>query len=73
MVCRRVWPIVAPRTRAISPSNYLEGAFYGLTVLGCVKMAMRLIEPLRGAMIGSGHNIAGSRPSSLASALSSFV
>lgn len=38
--------------------NYLVGTFYGLTVLGYVNMAMRLIEPLRGAMIGPGHNIA---------------
>jgi O-antigen/teichoic acid export membrane protein len=33
------------------------GALYGVGTLGYVNMAMRLIEPLRGAIIGSAHNL----------------
>ena len=38
--------------------NYVVGAFYGTTALGYVNMAMRLIEPVRGLVIATGHNIA---------------
>lgn len=37
--------------------NYVVGAFYGVTVLGYVNMAMRLIEPIRGAVIAIAHNL----------------
>lgn len=38
--------------------NNLVGAVYGITVLGYVNMAMRLIEPIRGAVVATGHNLA---------------
>lgn len=38
--------------------NSIIGAFYGVTALGYVNMAMRLIEPIRGAIGGTGHNLA---------------
>ncbi|MCX5577649.1 oligosaccharide flippase family protein [Kaistia terrae] len=38
--------------------NNLVGALYGITVLGYVNMAMRLIEPIRGAIIATSHNLA---------------
>ncbi len=38
--------------------NNLVGAFFGLTVLGYVNVAMRLVEPIRGAIGGTGHNLA---------------
>ena len=38
--------------------NNLVGAIYGLQALGYVNMAMRLIEPLRGAFTSTGHNLA---------------
>lgn len=38
--------------------NNVVGAFYGLDVLGQFNMAMRLIEPIRGAVTGTGHNLA---------------
>jgi len=38
--------------------NYLVGALFGLAVLGQFNMAMRVIEPIRGAVIAIGHNLA---------------
>ncbi|WP_296516682.1 oligosaccharide flippase family protein [Rhodopseudomonas sp.] len=38
--------------------NNLVGAFYGLTTLGYVNVAMRLIEPIRGAIGATSHNLA---------------
>jgi O-antigen/teichoic acid export membrane protein len=38
--------------------NNLVQAFYGVAVLGHVNMAMRLIEPIRGAIAATGHNLA---------------
>ncbi len=38
--------------------NYLVGGFYGLNTLGYVNMAMRLVEPIRGAIGATGHNVA---------------
>jgi O-antigen/teichoic acid export membrane protein len=38
--------------------NYLVGGFYGLNALGYVNMAMRLVEPIRGAIGATGHNVA---------------
>lgn len=37
--------------------NNVVGAFYGVTTLGHVNMAMRLIEPIRGAVIAIAHNL----------------
>lgn len=37
--------------------NVLVQMFYGFTVLGYVNMAMRLIEPLRGAIIATSYNL----------------
>jgi O-antigen/teichoic acid export membrane protein len=38
--------------------NYLVGGFYGVNTLGYVNMAMRLVEPIRGAIGATGHNLA---------------
>lgn len=38
--------------------NNLVQIFYGTAMLGQVNMAMRLIEPVRGAIVATGHNIA---------------
>lgn len=38
--------------------NNLVQIFYGVSTLGLVNMAMRLIEPIRGAILGTGHNLA---------------
>ena len=38
--------------------NYLVGGFYGVNTLGYVNMAMRLVEPIRGAIGATGHNVA---------------
>ena len=38
--------------------NSLISAIYGVTVLGYVNMAMRIIEPVRGAVGATGHNFA---------------
>lgn len=38
--------------------NNVVGALYGVTVLGYVNMAMRLIEPIRGAIVATSHNLA---------------
>jgi O-antigen/teichoic acid export membrane protein len=38
--------------------NNMVGVFYDLNTLGYVNMAMRLIEPVRGAIIATGHNLA---------------
>ena len=38
--------------------NYFVGGIYGLTTLGFMNMAMRLVEPIRGAIGATGHNIA---------------
>jgi len=38
--------------------NNLVQIFYGVSVLGHVNMAMRLIEPIRGAIQATGHNLA---------------
>ncbi len=38
--------------------NYLVGGFYGINTLGYVNMAMRLVEPIRGAIGSTGHNLA---------------
>lgn len=38
--------------------NYLVGGLFGLAVLGQFNMAMRVIEPIRGAVITIGHNLA---------------
>jgi O-antigen/teichoic acid export membrane protein len=37
--------------------NALVGALFGLTVLGYLNIAMRLIEPVRGAIVAITHNI----------------
>ncbi len=37
--------------------NYAAGSMFGLTVLGHFNMAMRVIEPIRGAVIAIGHNL----------------
>ncbi|ALK10904.1 oligosaccharide flippase family protein [Blastochloris viridis] len=38
--------------------NNVVGAIYGVTVLGYVNMSMRFIEPIRGAIAATGHNLA---------------
>ena len=38
--------------------NNIVQIFYGTAMLGQVNMAMRLIEPVRGAIIATGHNLA---------------
>jgi O-antigen/teichoic acid export membrane protein len=38
--------------------NNLVQIFYGVAALGQVNMAMRLIEPIRGAITATGHNLA---------------
>lgn len=38
--------------------NNVVGTLYGVTVLGYVNMAMRLIEPIRGAIVATSHNLA---------------
>ncbi|MGB1026883.1 MAG: oligosaccharide flippase family protein, partial [Rhodospirillaceae bacterium] len=38
--------------------HFMVNALFGLTVLGWLNMAMRLVEPLRGAVGAMGHNIA---------------
>ncbi|WP_245576929.1 oligosaccharide flippase family protein [Kaistia adipata] len=38
--------------------NNVVGLLYGVAVLGYVNMAMRLIEPIRGAIIATSHNLA---------------
>jgi O-antigen/teichoic acid export membrane protein len=38
--------------------NYVVGGFYGLNTLGFVNMAMRIVEPIRGAIGATGHNVA---------------
>ncbi|MGA0532038.1 oligosaccharide flippase family protein [Hansschlegelia sp. KR7-227] len=38
--------------------NNIVGVFYGVTTLGYVNMAMRLIEPIRGAIVAIAHNLA---------------
>ena len=38
--------------------NNLVQALFGVSELGQVNMAMRLIEPIRGAIIATGHNLA---------------
>lgn len=38
--------------------NNLVGIFFGLTALGHVNMAMRLVEPVRGAVVAMCHNLA---------------
>ena len=38
--------------------NNLVQIFYGTAMLGQVNMAMRLIEPIRGAITATGHNLA---------------
>lgn len=38
--------------------NNLVQLLYGVTVVGQVNMAMRLIEPIRGAIVATGHNLA---------------
>lgn len=37
--------------------NTLTGALFGLTVLGYLNIAMRLIEPVRGAIVAVTHNL----------------
>lgn len=37
--------------------NVLVGGLFGLTVLGYLNIAMRLIEPVRGAIVATTHNI----------------
>ncbi|HEY0293269.1 MAG TPA: oligosaccharide flippase family protein [Hansschlegelia sp.] len=37
--------------------NNMVGAVYGVTTLGYVNMAMRLIEPIRGAVTSTAHNV----------------
>ena len=37
--------------------NMAVGSFFGLTVLGYANMAMRLIEPVRGAIVAITHNL----------------
>ena len=38
--------------------NYVVGGTYGLNTLGHVNMAMRLVEPIRGAIGATSHNVA---------------
>ena len=38
--------------------NNLVQIFYGTAILGQANMAMRLIEPIRGAIVATGHNLA---------------
>jgi O-antigen/teichoic acid export membrane protein len=38
--------------------NNVVGLLYGVAVLGYVNMAMRLIEPIRGAIVATSHNLA---------------
>jgi O-antigen/teichoic acid export membrane protein len=38
--------------------NYVVGGAYGLNTLGHVNMAMRLVEPIRGAIGSTSHNVA---------------
>lgn len=38
--------------------NYAVGALFGLGALGQLNMAMRIVEPLRGAFLGISHNLA---------------
>ena len=38
--------------------NNVVEIFYGSTVLGLVNMAMRVVEPIRGAVAATGHNLA---------------
>jgi O-antigen/teichoic acid export membrane protein len=38
--------------------NNMVEAFYGSNVLGLVNMAMRVVEPIRGAVAATGHNLA---------------
>lgn len=38
--------------------NNVVEALYGASILGYVNMAMRLIEPIRGAIAATGHNLA---------------
>lgn len=49
-------------TRLVENSTYLiynamVGSLFGLTVLGYANLAMRLIEPLRGAIVAITHNL----------------
>ena len=37
--------------------NYVVGGAYGLNTLGQVNMAMRLVEPIRGAISATSHNV----------------
>jgi O-antigen/teichoic acid export membrane protein len=37
--------------------NYLVGGMFGLSVLGHFNMAMRVIEPIRGAVLAIAHNL----------------
>lgn len=37
--------------------NTLVGSFFGLAVLGHVNMAMRIVEPVRGAVLATLHNL----------------
>ena len=37
--------------------NNLVGSFFGLAVLGQVNMALRIVEPIRGALVGTLHNL----------------
>lgn len=38
--------------------NFIVASFYGLTVLGYVNMALRIVEPIRGAALSMSHNVA---------------
>ncbi len=38
--------------------NNLVGYLYGVNALGFVNMAMRFVEPIRGAFLATGHNLA---------------
>jgi O-antigen/teichoic acid export membrane protein len=37
--------------------NNLVGSFFGLAVLGQVNMALRIVEPIRGALVATVHNL----------------
>lgn len=37
--------------------NNLVGSFFGLAVLGQVNMALRIVEPIRGALVATLHNL----------------
>lgn len=37
--------------------NNIVGSFFGLSALGQLNMAMRIVEPLRGAIVATSHNI----------------